>query len=110
LNNKAHHADTIEILVIIHDALYTGYAEMVLISLERRDILRDAVFLCMTPFLAALSILDFAVSSFFNCASFEVSLAASRTSLTIFFTLVFTDLMKMNALQRPPALWAQRRY
>jgi hypothetical protein len=79
---------------IRQDAVYAGYTALVLISFERREILRDAVFLCMTLFLAALSILDFAVSSFFNLASFDVSLAASRTSLTIFFMLVFTDLLR----------------
>jgi hypothetical protein len=94
LNDKAHHADAMTVIVIIHDTLYAGYAEMVLMSLERREILREAVFLCMTPFLAALSIFDFAVSSFFSPASFDNPLASSRTSLTIFFTLVFTDLLR----------------
>jgi hypothetical protein len=81
-------------MIMSHDALYAGFAEMALISLERREILRDAVFLCMTPFLAALSIFDFAASSFFNPASFNDPLASSRTSLTIFFTVVFTDLLR----------------
>lgn len=81
-------------IVGMHDTLYTGYAEMALISFERREILRDAVFLCITPFFAALSIFDFAVSSFFIPASFDDSPATSRTSLTIFFTLVFTDLLR----------------
>jgi hypothetical protein len=70
------------------------YTETLLISFERRDILRDAVFLCMTFFLAALSILDFAIRSFSDAASLDVSLTASRTSLTIFFTFVFTDLLR----------------
>lgn len=94
LKNKAHPADTIAMIVGMHDTLYTGYAEMALISFERREILRDAVFLCITPFFAALSIFDFAVSSFFIPASFDDSPATSRTSLTIFFTLVFTDLLR----------------
>lgn len=63
-------------------------------SLERREIFRDAVFLWITPFFAALSIIDFAVSSSLNVASFEFSFTASRTPLTIFFILVFVDLLR----------------
>jgi hypothetical protein len=77
-----------------HDTLYAGYAETLLMSFERREILREAVFLWITPFLAALSIFDFAVLSVFNPASFDDALASMRISLTIFFTLVFTDLLR----------------
>lgn len=67
---------------------------MVFISLERRETFRDAVFLWITPFFAALSIIDFAISSLVSAASFDCSLTASRTSLTMFFILVFEDLLR----------------
>jgi len=68
---------------------------MVFTSLERREIFRDAVFLCITPFFAALSIIDFAISSLASAAPFEFSLTVCRTPLTIFFILVFEDLLRM---------------
>jgi hypothetical protein len=71
---------------------------MVLTSLERREIFRDAVFLWITPFFTALSIIDFAVLSSLNAASSDFSLTARRTPLTMFFTLVFTDLLRMRLL------------
>jgi len=67
---------------------------MVFISLERREIFRDAVFLWITPFFAALSIIDFALSSLISAASFEFSITASRTPLTMFFILFFEDLFR----------------
>ena len=80
------------------------YAEMAFTCLDRRDIFRDAVFLWMTPFLAALSITDFAMSSSFSASSFVFSFTASRTFLTMFFTLVFTDLF----LRRLFSFWRAR--
>lgn len=63
-------------------------------SLERREIFRDAVFLWITPFFDALLIIDFAVLSSLNAASFDFSFTASRTPLTMFFILVFVDLLR----------------
>lgn len=67
---------------------------MVFTSLERREIFRDAVFLWITPFFAALSIIDFAISSSASAVSSDFSLTASRTLLTMFFILVFEDLLR----------------
>lgn len=69
-----------------------------LIILERRDIFLAAVFLWITPFLAALSITDCAAFSFSDAVSPEFSLTASSTSLVIFFTLVFTDLLRIRLI------------
>jgi len=69
---------------------------MVFTSLERREIFRDAVFLWITPFFAALSIIDFAISSSASAASFDFSLTVWRTPLTIFFILVFEDLLRIR--------------
>ena len=67
---------------------------MVFTSLERREIFRDAVFLWITPFFAALSIMDFAILSSASAVSFDFSLTVCRTPLTIFFILVFEDLFR----------------
>ena len=69
---------------------------MVFTSLERREIFRDAAFLWITPFFAALSIIDFAILSSVSAASFDFSPMVSRTLLTIFFILVFVDLLRMR--------------
>ena len=68
---------------------------MVYTSLERRDIFREAVFLWITPLLTALSITDFAISSFLKAASLDFSPAAIRISLTTLFILVFEDLLRI---------------
>jgi len=81
-----------------------GYAETVFTCFDRRDIFRAAVLLWITPFLAALSMVDFAVLSSFNASSFDFSFTASRTFLTMFFTLVFTDLF----LRRLFSFWRAR--
>ena len=67
---------------------------MVFTSLERREIFRDAVFLWITPFFAALSMMDFALFSSASAASLEFSLAVNRIPLTMFFILVFVDLLR----------------
>lgn len=67
---------------------------MVFTSLERREIFRDAVFLWITPFFAALSMMDFALLSSASAASLEFSLAVNRIPLTMFFILVFVDLLR----------------
>ena len=69
---------------------------MVFTSLERREIFRDAVFLWITPFFAALSIIDFAILSSSGAASLDFSLTVNRTPLTMFFILVFVDLLRMR--------------
>ena len=69
---------------------------MVFTSLERRETFRDAVFLWITPFFAALSMMDFALLSLASAASVEFSLTVCRTPLTIFFTLVLVDLLRMR--------------
>jgi hypothetical protein len=67
---------------------------MVFTSLERREIFRDAVFLWITPFFAALSMMDFALLSSAIAASLEFSIAVDRTPLTMLFILVFVDLLR----------------
>jgi hypothetical protein len=67
---------------------------MVFTSLERREIFRDAVFLWMTPFFTALSMMDFALLSSASADSLELLLAVNRTPLTMFFILVFVDLLR----------------
>lgn len=80
------------------------HAEMAFTCFDRRDIFRAAVLLWSTPFLAALSMADFALLSSFNASSFDFSSTASRTFLTMFFTLVFTDLF----LRRLFSFWRAR--
>ena len=69
---------------------------MVFTSLERREIFRDAAFLWITPFFSALSIVDFAILSSASAASLDFSLTVNRTLLTMFFILVFVDLLRMR--------------
>jgi len=77
---------------------------MVLTSRERREIFRDAVLGWIAPFLVALSMVDFAISNFFKAASLDFSLIASLTSLMIFLTLVFVDLLR----RRRASFWPAR--
>jgi len=77
---------------------------MLFTSLERRDIFRDAVLLWITPFLAALSMIDLAIVSLFKAASFDFSSTASSTSFVIFLTLVFVDLLR----RRRTSFWRAR--
>jgi hypothetical protein len=62
---------------------------MVFTSLERREIFRDAVFLWITPFFAALSIIDFAILSSSGAASLDFSLTVNRTRLFSFWRARF---------------------
>ncbi len=73
-------------------------AEAALISFERRDIFLAAVFLWSTPFLAALSMTDFAAFSFSCETTPSLSLTACRTSLTIPLILVLTDLFRIRLI------------
>ena len=70
------------------------YVEMELTSLESREIFLAAVFLCIDPFLAALSITDFARFNSWTILSCKFSATAALTSLTTFFTRVLMDLFR----------------
>ena len=65
-----------------------------LTSFERREILRAAVFLWITPFFEALSINDWAVISFAVTSSFDDSSTERCTFLTRLFNLVLTALLR----------------
>jgi hypothetical protein len=75
-----------------------------LASLASRDTLRAAVRLCRTPFLAALSILDWASVKLEAMASLLFSAAVCLKSLVTDFTRVLTALF----LKRRSSLWRAR--
>ncbi len=77
-------------------AEFYNYATTVLTYLERRDIFLAAVFLWITPFLAARSIMDVTVLILPVAFSKDVSFEIRRISLTSFFTLVFTALLRIR--------------
>src|SRR5690606_7361453 len=58
------------------------FAEAFLMSFERRDFLRDAVFFLMSPRFAALSIALYASESF-ACAALASVVTSSRVSLIV---------------------------
>ena len=64
------------------------------INFERRDIFRAAVFLWITCFLAALSMMDLAAFNLSSAASREPALDDIRTSLVRCFIRVFTALLR----------------
>lgn len=67
---------------------------MVLTSLERREILRVAVLAWITPFFAALSMVDLAAFNLLKAAEYSFWPTAALTSLVTFFTLVFRLLLR----------------
>jgi hypothetical protein len=63
---------------------------------ERRDIFLDAVFLWITPFFAALSIIDLASCNSLSASSCELWPTAERTLFTACLTRLFTALFLMR--------------
>jgi hypothetical protein len=73
------------------------------VNLAKRAILREAVRLCITPLLAALSMVDWAVINWALTVSPAFSETASRISFTTVLTRVLTDLLRMRRISFWPA-------
>ena len=73
---------------------YSFYAALRLISLVMRDILREAVFLWITPFVEALAITDLALFSIAATSVPDFSFIANLTLLVALLSLVFMLLLR----------------
>lgn len=74
------------------------------INFERREIFLAAVFLWITRFLAALSIMDFVAFNLAKAASFESAWVDERTSLVRCLILVLNALLRIRRF----SLWRVR--